>query len=544
MKPYVLDFQEGLAGNFRNTLLNNFESLRPFYLHNPRDPDVWLRMIETVHSRNASLPRSDLAHILEVQNKRYGGDSTVLANVLSLRDEDTFVISTGQQTGLFTGPLYTIYKAITTVKLAQKVSKETGVRVVPIFWMAADDHDYAEINHINVCRLEEEVLRLELSPDNPNDRRSARDRTLGSGIGSLIDQFEGALPDSEYKPQVMEIIRRNCAPETLFPEAFARLMNVLFKGEGLVIVDPTDPLLKTHMRPVFERELRDPLVSTRLVLETSRKLAKGGFDTQISRTPDAVNLFLYHDGQRNALCYANGLFTNRDGSISYTSQELLQLLDTAPENFTHNVITRPLVQDTLFPTLGYIGGPSEIAYYGQLADVYHQFELPFPVVYPRISHTLIDTRIARILTKHSLTISHFVTGIESVFDRKLRDEMPKQIVEGLQAARGDLEAHYRNLKAHVTTIDPGLNRIVDSSERKTKFALRRLEEKTLRALKKSDGVMRKQIKKADLQVYPNGQLQERVANIWQYVSLYGFGFIKTLFEATDESDFKHRITTL
>lgn len=544
MNPYAVDYRQVLSAPLLHTFLDDFASLRSFYTHDPRDPDVWPRMIEAAGSRTTPPPRKALSRILQEQNTRYGADDTVLDNARSLAGDDTYVVSTGQQTGLFTGPLYTIYKAVTVVKLAKRVSEETGVRAVPVFWMAADDHDYAEINHVHVCPADGDALRFELSPDDPNDRRSASGRNLGPGIGPLLDRFADALPDSEYSPSAVGALRQHCTAETTLSDAFARLMTLLFQGQGLVLVDPTDPALKPLMSPVFEQEIRNPLASTRSVLAVSGKLAEAGFDPQVVRSPDAVNLFLYQDGQRNALRYRNGRFSNRDGSLSFTGRELLRLLEEAPGRFTHNVITRPLVQDTLFPALAYIGGPAEIAYYGQLAGVYRQFGLPFPVVYPRASHTLVGARTARILEKHGLTISHFVQGIDSVVDRKLRDDMPVQVAEGLRAARGDVEAHYRNLKGHVTSIDPGLSRIVDASERKTNFALGKLEEKTLRAMKKADGVMRGQIMRADRMVYPNGQLQERVANIWQYVALHGFDIVKTLFEATDEADFRHRITLL
>ena len=544
MNPYAVDYRQVLPDHLLHTFLEDFESLRPFYTRDPRDPDVWPRMIEAVQSRAAPPPRKALARILEVQNGRFGADETVLANARSLAGDDTFVVSTGQQTGLLTGPLFTIYKAVTAVKLARRITEETGVRAVPVFWMAADDHDYAEINHVHVCRTDGDALRFELSPDDPADRRSASDRLLGPGIEALLGRFTEALPDSEYSPSAIEALRRHCTAETSLSDAFARLMTLLFRERGLVLVDPTDPALKPLMRPVFEQEIRAPLSTTRSVLEASRDLEDAGFHPQVSRSPDAANLFLYEDGQRNALRYEDGRFSNRDESLSFTGVELLRMLKDTPGRFTHNVITRPLVQDTLFPTLTYIGGPAEIAYYGQLGGVYRRFGLPFPVVYPRASHTLVGARTARVLEKHGLGISHFVQGIESVVDRKLREEMPVPVTEGLRAARGDAAAHYRNLKGQVTAIDPGLSRIVEASERKTNFALGRLEEKTLRALKKADGVMRGQIMRADRLLYPNGHLQERVANIWQYVALHGFDVMNTLFEATDETDFRHRMTPL
>lgn len=544
MNAHAVDYRQVLPDHLLHTFIEDFDALRSFYAHDHRDPDAWPRAIEAVRSRSNPPPRKAVARTLEAQNRRFGADEDVVANARSLADDDTFVVSTGQQTGLFTGPLYTIYKAVTAVKLAERVSEKTGVRTVPVFWMAADDHDYAEINHVHVCRTDGDALRFELDPGDPDDRRSACDRLLGPRIGTLLDQFAEALPDSEYCPSTVEALRRRCTAGTSLSDAFAGLMTLLFQGHGLVLADPTDPALKPLMRPVFEREIRDPLASTRSVLESSRKLEEAGFHAQVSRAPDAVNLFLYQDGQRNALRYGNRRFCNRDESLSFSGDELLQLLEDAPERFTHNVITRPMVQDTLFPTLTYIGGPAEIAYYGQLGGVYRQFGLPIPVVYPRASHTLVGARTVRVLEKHGLTISHFVEGIESVVDRKLRDEMPVHITKGLRAARGDVEAHFRYLKGHVTDIDPGLDRIVEASERKTNFALGKLEEKTLRALKKSDGVMRGQIMRADRLVYPNGQLQERVANIWQYIALHGFDVMHTLFEATDETDFRHRITPI
>ncbi len=544
MNAHAVDYRQVLPDHLLHTFLEDFESLRSFYTHDPRDPEVWPRMIEAVQSRAVPPPRKALAKILEAQNARYGADETVLANTRSLAGEDAFVVSTGQQTGLLTGPLFTIYKAVTAIKLARRVSEETGVRAVPVFWMAADDHDYAEINHVHVCRTDGNALRFELSPDDPNDRRSASDRLLGPGIEALLGQFAEALPDSEYRPSAIEALRRHCTAGTSLSDAFARLMTLLFREQGLVLVDPTDPALKPLMRSVFEQEILEPLATTRSVLEASRDLEDAGLHPQVSRSPDAVNLFLYEDGQRNALRYEDGRFSSRDGSLSFTGEELLRMLKDTPGRFTHNVITRPLVQDTLFPTLTYIGGPAEIAYYGQLGGVYRRSGLPFPVVYPRASHTLVGARTARVLEKHGLAISHFVQGIESVVDRKLREEMPVPVTEGLRAARGDVEAHYRNLKGQVTAIDPGLSRIVEASERKTNFALGRLEEKTLRALKKADGVMRGQIMRADRLLYPNGHLQERVANIWQYVALHGFDVMNTIFEATDETDFRHRMTPL
>lgn len=521
--------------------LNAFDRVAPFYLHNIRDPEIWPRMMRRVDERADRPPRRTLASILRKQNRAFGADEQTFYHIEDLAQDGVYAVMTGQQVGLFNGFLFTVYKAITAVRLAAWLAAHTGRRVVPVFWMASDDHDFHEINHVYACNQDNEVLKLELTPDMSPDRRSAAHIPFGRGIVELIDAFVSTLPASEFKPDVVKTLREACTPDASFALGFARLLTRLFKGRGLVLVDPTDPALKPLMRPVFEQEIRHPLATTRHITEAGKRLAGLGFDPQISRPPDAVNLFLYHDGARMPVSYEDGRFYLGDTGVTYDQASLLEMIEKAPEAFSQNVVTRPVLQDTLFPTLAYVGGPSEVAYFAQFKEVYAHFGIPYPVVYPRASLTLVERRIERILEKYALQVEDFFGDVYQVLGQRMRDELPDELLSGFAQAREAIEAHYRRLVPQIAEIEPTLEKTAESAQRKTVFELEKLEEKTVQAFRRAHKTMQQQIEKANSQLYPRHQLQERTLNIWSYIALYGFAFMDTLFEVVDEQAFGHRV---
>jgi len=539
-----ITYEHVMAAPLLQTYVSHFSALKTFYSHDPSDREIWPRMMDQVSTREIKPPRKDLVSILTRQNIHFGADETILRNIKSLEQPESFVISTGHQVGLFTGPLYTIYKAITTIKLAKRVSDESGLPVVPVFWMAADDHDFAEINHVFVSPSEMGPQKLELRSDDPNDRRSAASRLLGRDIKTLVDQYAAFIPDGLHKREVIDCLNQFCLPEVSLSDAFARLMVRLFDGYGLIMVDPTDPALKPLMGEVFTKEISQPLRSTHAMLESSEQIRKAGFTPQVERSPEAVNLFVINQEHRNALTYENDHFVNRQNDMTYERDDLLKLITDHPEQISHNVVTRPLVQDALFPSLAYIGGPSEVAYYAQFGKVYDLFNLPFPVIYPRTSLTILEPKVERNIIKHDLSLVDFTKDINRILDQRVQDDMPDEIVQSLKDAKANMHQHYETLHNQVAMVDPVLQRVVEASIRKSDYALNKLEEKTIRAVKRQNKIIHDQIFNAGHQIYPSGQLQERVLNIWPFISRYGFEFIDQLIESVDTSDFSHHVVTL
>lgn len=540
MRIHSIGYDQIMSNPLFHSFIHSFASVNAFYEHDPRDAGAWIRMYDNVKARNLSDSRRAVAQILTRQNKHFGSGETALINAAALAESDTLVIATGQQVGLFTGPLYTVYKAITAVKLAERLQGVLGVKVVPVFWMASDDHDFAEINQVTVCPSDENPITLTLRPVDPEDRRSASDRRFGPEIAAVLDAYQTALGTAPVALDVINLLTSACPPDRSLSDGFARLMARLFKDRGLVIVDPTDPALKPLVQPIFERELLNPTVSTQAVRHAADQLTVAGYHPQLDRQSDTVNLFRYEDGQRSALTYREGRFHSRNEQTVLDSDAALDLVRSNPTLFSHNVITRPIVQDTLFPALAYVGGPAEIGYYAQLREVYQQYDLPFPVVYPRASLTLIEPRIARLLEKHDLAVSDFASGAMETFHQRLRDEMPESLVTSFHRIRADVARQLAELGEQVVPVDPTLQRLTEAALRKMEYELDRIEDKTLQALKRSHRLMRDQIVRAETQLYPNRQPQERVANIWGYIAVYGFGFMDTLFEAIDVSDFSHR----
>ena len=240
-------YQQVMAAPILQSYVSRFSSLHSFYPHDPSDPEIWSRMVSQVRSRGKKPPRQELVSILTRQNINFGADEHTINNIQALGHPETYVISTGHQVGLFTGPLYTIYKAITTIKLSMRISDQLGLRVVPVFWMASDDHDFAEINHIFVSPSDEEIRKIELRKDDPADKRSAAARQMGAEVNTLIDHFAHLLPEGMHKQSVIDCLHRVCLPEASLSDVFARLMIRLFEGHGLIMVDPTDTELKPSM---------------------------------------------------------------------------------------------------------------------------------------------------------------------------------------------------------------------------------------------------------------------------------------------------------
>lgn len=527
-----------------NAYLDAFSNVSSFYAFNPKDDQIWTRMMKLVDGRDSDLPRSALSSTLVDQNQRFGADEKTLAAASDIAAPNTYTVMTGQQVGLFTGPLYTIYKALTAVKVSQRLENSLHRRVVPVFWMASDDHDFDEINHVFSCTSGNEIVKLTLSPDSPVERHSAAHIPFGSGITELIDRFADTLKESEFKHEAVSIIRECCTPENTLSDGFARLLTRLFHGTGLVLVDPTDPQLKPLMKPVFTGELRNPLRTTGSVLEAANNLKDAGFHPQVDRNPESLNLFLCQDNQRAALMYHDGEIRTANTGVSYTVEAALALVEESPESFSHNVITRPIVQDSLFPALAYVGGPSEIAYFAQLKDVYNQFDLPYPIVYPRSSMTIVEHRIQKVIDKYELSVEDFFGNVHQLIGQRMQDEIPDDLTSTLHEARASLNSYYCRLTEQVSHIDVNLRKVAEGAQRKAEYELSKLEDKTLQAVKRTHKTRRQHIEKAERQLYPRNQLQERVLNIWPFISAHGFDFMDKLLESVDDTDFSHRIVSL
>lgn len=387
-----------------------------------------------------------LAAALEAQNGRYA-PSPARDESLRLLRQGAAVVVTGQQVGLLLGPLYTLYKAATTVRLARALAEEWGAPVVPVFWLQTEDHDLAEIAVCHVARASGEPLSLEL--DAAGGNVSVAHRVLPDAILDVLATLGeeiGRLPHGEAH---LARLARHYRPGARWSEAFAGVLAELFADEGLVLIDPRDPALASLAAPVHRRAVVDARPMARALAERSRALEASGWTPTVHVRQDAPLSFFHPDGPegpRYRLEAVGGAFAEAGRARAHTLEGLLDALETRPACFSTSALLRPILQDTWLPTAAYVGGPGEIAYFAQMAPLYAAFELPMPLVVPRVRLRLIEDKTRRLLTRLGLTAAEACLPFEEVLTRARRgspeepagDALARRLAEAFEHALIDV----------------------------------------------------------------------------------------------------------
>lgn len=527
-------------GKLFQSYIDDFPAVSKFYAVDYR------RMAElAAHAhrvQRGNYPRKEVAVVLREQNQCWGAGEKTLQNVAALAQPESLAIVTGQQVGIFGGPLFTIYKALTCLKLAQRLSAELQTQVVPVFWLAADDDDLAEVNRLVVMTRENTLSTFTCELDSA-DRKPAYKVHLTDNVENCHRAFAENIFDSDFKTEILAALAEAYAPGRSLLEAFARWINYLLGDFGLVLLDPTDPALRRLAVPVFQREIEGRSPSTEAALQASAALEQAGFGVQVQQRAGRCNLF-YLDEQRRGLEWREEEFVTTDGNMRWHPAELLRAIQNAPQNFSTNVITRPVLQDTLLPTVAYIGGPAEIAYFGQLRGVYENFGVCMPAVFPRKSITLLEKKIAHVLEKYDLQLAHFWSNPDELLTQIARREAPEGLFDPVAAARDELATQLAVLKERATKLDPTLAAFIDKEHGKILHQLDALEKKLVQATKRQNETLQQQLLKAAHALYPMQHLQERELSIVPFLCKYGKAFLARLYEELEIEDFKHQIVAL
>src|SRR4030095_13576345 len=324
-------------------------------------------------------------------------------------------VVSGQQAGLFTGPLYTVYKALSAVKLAGCLMQRQ-TKAVPVFWIAAEDHDFPEVAQAEFIGRDCKLAEVEASSDLHGEGQPVGRVVIDSTIDSVLAQLLELLPSSEFTTDLETVLRDAWRSGRSYGEAFARMMTSLLGKHGLVLLDPLDPRLKTLAAPLYAKAaLRAHDIAT--AIETrSQRLVEAGYHAQVTATENSFPLFLHDDsGARHALTRASdGKYTTKQTDESYTVEELANLALAQPEKFSPNVTLRAVIQDYLLPTIAYYGGAAEIAYFAQTGEVYRLLERPTTPILPRSSLTMIERHTGRVLERYGLQLADLFAGPESV----------------------------------------------------------------------------------------------------------------------------------
>lgn len=489
-----------------------------------------------------SLPhRQQLCQILERQNRTFGAGARTLENLGKLRKANCFAVVTGQQAGLFTGPAYTVYKALTAVKLAAHYACR-GMNVVPIFWMATEDHDLAEADHTytidNDSRLQ--LFRYVSGPE-------AAARPVGKirftqAIEPCLRQFLDALPNSEFKVEIESRLSASYRQDRTFADGFGETLSYLFSNYGLILVDPQDEQLRRLVAPFFEKILLDTDRYRSMIRQCSDELIAAGYHAQVAVEEESTGLFFEDEEKRRAL--------TRDGSGAIkvkgtphwlTVDQFRQTLHECPWKFSPNVLFRPLIQDLLLPTLACVAGPSELAYLAQIGPLYEEFGRKPPIVFPRFSVSVIERKIGKILEKYQLGFTDAFLGSEALIQKVVEQNLDRSLAERFTALEQEFGRQLANLEPVLKAVDPTLADALRTTQQKVQYQVAHLRTKFVHAETRNQETMTKQIEKALAILYPLKTLQERRINIFYFLARYGMDFLARLYEQIDLTDPDHRL---
>ncbi|MDQ7825488.1 MAG: bacillithiol biosynthesis cysteine-adding enzyme BshC [Candidatus Eremiobacteraeota bacterium] len=504
--------------------VEHYERLSPFFRGDPREESSFQAVIREVAEKDYRRP--ELCEILLAQNTRWGAGAPTREKIAALGDSRCFAVLTGQQLGLFGGPLYTIYKAVTALRLASSLSETFSAPSIALFWIESDDHDFSETASFRAVRGRE-VQQIAYEPSPQGGKLPLSLHVLDGQIRKPLEELDAFLPETAFKGALLEELSRCFSPGKPYVDAFGEWLLSLLGGYGLVLVSPSDRRLKELAAPLFARELATAPQSSRLITGAGERLRSLGYHAQIGSAAGKVNLF-HHTPGREAIRSIDGQFTlERQGERS--PAELEATLARSPDSFSPGVALRPLMEDLLFPTVAYVGGPGEVAYWAQVLSLYDMFGITKPLVFPRMSLTLVEGGIRRVIDKYGLRAGGlFPTRGESLAEA-LAPHFPGDLRGKMEEGLGELEAVIRRLEGEAVAADENLRPAFRHFSGKVKGLGEALAGKVRDAVTRKDGVLQDHMEKTRASMFPGGFLQERSLNVVQFVARYGSGFIDRLF---------------
>ncbi|MBI1939030.1 MAG: bacillithiol biosynthesis cysteine-adding enzyme BshC [Ignavibacteriales bacterium] len=523
--------------------LQEFDNVEKFYKRNFREQEAYESLFKTLSEKERP-HRAKLTDIIRAQYADNKISKQTQSNIEALYSQKTIAVVTGQQLGLFGGPLYTFYKSITAIKLCSYLKeKYEQYHFVPVFWLEGDDHDFDEVRSTNILNNENQIALLKYDDGQPEEinRGGIGGLKFNQNIEAVINELNENLRESEFKPSLVDLIKTIYQPGRTFLESFRELMIRLFDEYGLIVFNPIDPEVKRLLIPIFEQEITNYREQTGYLVERSAELEET-YHAQVK--VKAINLFYVDDNERLLIEPVENDYRLKGKRKRFTREDILAQLNFSPERFSPNVLLRPICQDYLLPTAFYVGGPGEISYFAQVTPMYDFYNITQPFIYPRSSATIVERSIKGILDKQNLNYLDVFTT---------EDELISKIV----AANGDINLDklygelsdsigeiFNSLNGKLSAIDKTLLDLSAKSKQRVEQTFDYLKTKTIEAEKRRHESAIRQITKARNVLYPNDNLQERELNLLYFLNKYGMDLIKWIYNELAINKFEHQVLEL
>lgn len=535
------------------TYLEDHSSVKELYNYNFQSESDLLKRVSTLDTLN--FDRRTLHKALVDINEQFTCSKKTKENIESIKDKETLVVVTGQQAGIFTGACYTIYKAITTIKLAMDMSEKLGRKVIPIFWIASEDHDFEEIRQLNyIVDGKIKKLKIDKKPDYETKEKNIFNYAfLKESIGdiqvnkSVYDSIEDYLSDvSEHSDvELLEkLLKSTITEKESLANWFGKIMAKLFYDYGLVFVDPMNKIIREMESSFFEKAINSQNEINQAFSNNTNKVIEMGYKPLIEFEEDALGLFTYYAGERLMIKRANEkeyFLESQESIIKLTKTELINIAKDNPASLSTNVVLRPVVQDVILPTISYVAGPGEMQYYSQLSSVYSVFDMDMPIIYPRENFTLIPKEVTGILEELDVSEDDFIlSGLDKIKNIVLEKRDDIQIDNLFDEFSDKFSDEYNKLIEAILEISPDIKPLADKNVGLINNQIKYLRDKAHRFHRKNNKEILDDLKIVENNITPFGNLQEREFSIINYINKDDKDLLEYIINDL-EIDYKHRI---
>ncbi len=531
------------TNRFASQYLQQSEEIRSFFHYRFNDFNEDSERLSELRDRQ--FPRVEVAKHIEQFMERFPVSNAVQHSLEKLKQENSVVVIGGQQAGLLTGPLYSIHKVISIIKLAQIKEQELGVPVVPVFWIAGEDHDFQEVNHIYVPVGErvdkwvypEKIVQKKMVTDIGLDKQACL-----SWVKNVIETFG----ETEHTNSLLQFANEQIDNSVTFVDFFARIVMALFKEDGLLLVDSGNPEFRQLQRDFFTQQIAHHDAITDALLNQQGLIAQKGFPITIDASENSANLFYYdHTHQERILLeydYSEDCFVGKSGVVSFSKEELMALANQQPAFLSNNVVTRPLMQEWLFPTLAFIAGPGEISYWAELKQVFEHFQIKMPPIVPRLNITFLDRSVESDINELGLDLIHVLqSGTASAKEQFLQSIKDEEIEELFSTVKHQLLSQYDTIEAKTVQVNRGLVPLLKKNEAYLIKQIDFMQAKLDDAVQQQHDVVLQKYSRIDMGLRPNGSPQERVWNVFYYLNQYGLHFLRDVMNLPFTFDGTHKV---
>ncbi|MGE7215630.1 bacillithiol biosynthesis cysteine-adding enzyme BshC [Priestia koreensis] len=483
-------------------------------------------------------PRKELIDYLLPYNSSVGSSEQTLANIRKLNDSSTTVVVGGQQAGVLTGPLYTIHKIISILKLAKEQEQALGSPVLPVFWIAGEDHDFAEVNHVFVeqnGRMVKKAVKEKLA-----EKKMVSDTEMTQElVRAWVDDIFKVWGETNHTKEVRSFIQSCLQSSRTYTEFFARMIAQLFAHTGLILMDAASPELRKLESPFFVQLIEENMKLSEKVGDQQSKVEEG-YKKTIDVAPETAHLFYSHQNERILLERTAEGFAGKNGEVQLTKEELLHIAHHEPHLLSNNVVTRPLMQEFVLPTLAFIAGPGEVAYWAELKQAFELFGFRMPPVMPRLSYVIVERSVQKALEDVQLDLTEVLqNGLGAYREKWLSEEVTYPYANYFEQAKTEIESAHQLLRTNVLKEDERLGKLLEKNRNIIQNQLN-IAQKIVESeqLKKHETILNKYtlIENA---LTPSGGPQERTWNVAYYLNQYGMDFVAQLLEVHVE--FNHKL---